>query len=58
MRVSYRKLHNEEYHNFYCLPSIIRIMKSRGMGKACSMNGGRKGMCIGYWWRSQKGRDH
>jgi hypothetical protein len=26
-----RKLHNEELHNFYCLPSIIRIIKSRRM---------------------------
>jgi hypothetical protein len=27
----WRKLHNEELHDFYCLPSIIRIIKSRGM---------------------------
>jgi hypothetical protein len=26
-----RKLHNEELHNFYSLPSIIRIIKSRRM---------------------------
>jgi hypothetical protein len=26
-----RKLHNEELHELYCLPSIIRIIKSRGM---------------------------
>jgi hypothetical protein len=25
----WRKLHNEELHNFYCSPSIIRIIKSR-----------------------------
>jgi hypothetical protein len=25
----WRKLHNEELHDLYCLPSIIRIMKSR-----------------------------
>jgi hypothetical protein len=25
----WRKLHNEELHNLYCLPSIIRIIKSR-----------------------------
>jgi hypothetical protein len=23
----WRKLHNEELHNLYCSPSIIRIMK-------------------------------
>jgi hypothetical protein len=27
----WRKLHNEELHNFYCSPSIVRIIKSRRM---------------------------
>jgi hypothetical protein len=27
----WRKLHNVELHNFYCLPSKIRIIKSRRM---------------------------
>jgi hypothetical protein len=27
----WRKLHNEELHNLYSLPSIIRIIKSRKM---------------------------
>jgi hypothetical protein len=27
----WRKLHNEELHNLYCSPSIIRITKSRRM---------------------------
>jgi hypothetical protein len=27
----WRKLHNEERHNLYSLPSIIRIIKSRTM---------------------------
>jgi hypothetical protein len=27
----WRKLHNEELHNLYCSPSIIRIIKSRRM---------------------------
>jgi hypothetical protein len=26
-----RKVHNEELHNLYCSPSIIRIIKSRRM---------------------------
>jgi hypothetical protein len=30
----WRKLHNEELHNLYCSPSIIRIVKSRMMGCA------------------------
>ena len=27
----WRKLHNEELHNLYCCPSIIRMLKSRRM---------------------------
>jgi hypothetical protein len=40
----WRKLHNEELHNLYSSPSIIRMIKSR----ACSAMG-RRGMRIGYW---------
>jgi hypothetical protein len=29
--VGWRKLHNEELHDLYSLPSIIRIIKSRRM---------------------------
>jgi hypothetical protein len=31
MTGGWRKLHNEELHDLYSLPSIIRIMKSRRM---------------------------
>jgi hypothetical protein len=27
----WRKLHNEELHNLYCSPSIIKIIRSRRM---------------------------
>jgi hypothetical protein len=27
----WRKLHNEELHNLYCSPSIVRIITSRRM---------------------------
>jgi hypothetical protein len=54
-----RKLHNEELHNLYSLPSVIRIMKSRRLrlvGHVARI--GRRGMYVGYWWESQKERDH
>jgi hypothetical protein len=54
-----RKLHNEKLHNLYSSPSIIRITKSRTMrwvGHIARME--RRGMHIGYWWATQKERDH
>jgi hypothetical protein len=37
------KLHNEELHNVYCSPSIIRmIFKEDYMGLACSMHEGEE----------------
>jgi hypothetical protein len=55
----WRKLHNEELHNLYSSPNIIRMIKSRRMrwtGHVARM--GRRGMHIGYWWESQKESDH
>jgi hypothetical protein len=54
-----RKLHNEELHNLYSSSSLIRMMKSRRMrlaGHVAQM--WRRGNHIGYWWESQKERDH
>jgi hypothetical protein len=31
--IGWSKLHNEEFHNLYCSPSIIRITKSKEVGK-------------------------
>jgi hypothetical protein len=53
----WRKLHNEELHNLYCSPSIIRTIKSRRTrwaGHVARM--GRSGMHVGYWWEIQKER--
>jgi hypothetical protein len=55
----WRTLHNEELHDLYSSPSIIRIMKSRRMrwaGHVARM--GRRGTVIDYWWESQRERDH
>jgi hypothetical protein len=55
----WRKLHNEDLHNLYSSPSIIRVIKSRRMrwvGHIARM--GRRGMHIGYWWENRKGKDH
>jgi hypothetical protein len=55
----WRKLHNEMLHNFYSSPSIIRMNKSKRMRLAGHVvRIVRRGMHIGYWWESQKKRDH
>jgi hypothetical protein len=37
----WRKLHNEELHNFYASLCIIRMMENE-MGRACSTNGAKR----------------
>jgi hypothetical protein len=55
----WRKLHSEELNNLYCLPSVIRMIKTRRMrwaGHVTCM--GKSGMHVGFWWVSQKEGDH
>jgi hypothetical protein len=55
----WRKLHNEELHNMFCLPSIIRMASSwrvRRTGHVVLR--GKRGLHMGYLWESQKERDH
>jgi hypothetical protein len=55
----WRNLHNEELHNLYSSPSLIRVIKSRKMRWAGHVaRTGEKRMHIGYWWESRKERDH
>jgi hypothetical protein len=51
----WRKLHNDELHNSYSSPSIIRMIKSRRIRWAGHIERmGRRGMHIRYWWESLK----
>jgi hypothetical protein len=55
----WRKLHNEELHDLYSSPSIIRIMMARRMrwvGHVARM--GRRRMRIGCWWKSHREGGH
>jgi hypothetical protein len=50
----WRKLHNEELHNLYSSPRIIRQISKRERGGPW----GRRETCTRFWWESQKERDH
>jgi hypothetical protein len=59
VRGGLRKLHNEERRDLYFLLSVIRLIKSRKMRWAGNVGRiERRGQRIGYWWGSQKERDH
>jgi hypothetical protein len=51
--------HNEELHNVYSSPSVIRMIKSKRMRRAGHVaRVGNRGMHMRYWWEIQKERDH
>jgi hypothetical protein len=43
----WRKLHNEEFHNLYSSPNLIRMMKSRRMRWADHVVRMKRGLYIG-----------
>ena len=44
----WRKLHNEELNDLYCSPNIVRVIKSREVGGACSAYGGEEKRIRGF----------
>jgi hypothetical protein len=54
---SWRKLHNDELHNLYSSPNIVRVIKSR-MRWAGHVARGREEVLTGFWLGSPKVRDH
>jgi hypothetical protein len=54
---AWRKLHNDELHNLYSSPNIVRVIKSRRMWWAGHV--GRMGeVFTGFWVGGPTGRDH
>jgi hypothetical protein len=54
----WRKLHNEELHNLYSSPSIIRVIRSKTMRWAGHVAQLGEKMYIEYWCEKQKKGDH
>jgi hypothetical protein len=47
----WRKLHNEELHDLYPSPTIVRVIKSRRMRWAEHVARMERGeACTGFWW--------
>jgi hypothetical protein len=54
----WRTLFNDKLHNLYSSPITIRMITSRTMRWAGHVARMGREMHMGYWWKSQKERDH
>jgi hypothetical protein len=50
----WRKLHNEELHNLYSSPSVIRMIKTREMGRTCSKSGEEDECILGFGGKARR----
>jgi hypothetical protein len=53
----WRKFHNEELHNLYSSPNVIRMSNSRRIRWAGHVERMGEKFHIGFWWKTQKERD-
>jgi hypothetical protein len=58
IKAVWRKLRNEERHNLYSSPNIIRIKLRIMRWTEHVVRMGRRGMRTGFYWEGQKERDH
>jgi hypothetical protein len=54
----WRKLHNEELHNLYSSPDIIRQVKANEEGGACGTHGRGEKSVQGFGGKARRNRDH